>query len=156
MKTGVETNALALYEEALAACHAELGRGITDDAQLNRVGRYLFGPEWAGCTPADVHPDLSRERPYAIINTHAASTGGVHWLAVCWLGPRRRLLYDSFGRRSLAVTTRPAILRGSPGTKIEDADRDAEQDELTEDCGSRCLAWLVVCSLQGPEAARTI
>ena len=129
-----------------------VGNGSTNLGELDEVGRQLFGVEYLGTYTIDdakgVIKQLSRDKPYAIINNAPASTGGEHWVAVLWT-PSGVVIYDSFGRKSSALV--PALFGN--GKKITDSDLDAEQVSREQNCGARCLAWLCVADLAGAEYA---
>lgn len=143
-----------MYRRALRDIEASMGSRITSDAELDRVGQLLFREKWAGAVPSDVPCNVSRERPYGIVNT--TPPPGEHWMAVVWISPRRRLVYDSFGRRALEISHNPRTLNRGGAVQIEDPDQDREQGFAQSNCGQRSLAFLCVAALAGVHAARTI
>lgn len=145
--------ALATYEKALKKIRKDMGIRITDNTQLDKVGRLLFRDRWRGCYPADIDPKVSREQPYAIINTKRSP--GEHWMSCVWVNPRTRLIYDSFGRKALTITSDPKKM-APKGVRVVETEPDPEQKILQTDCGQRCLAFLVAVSLHGVEAAKAI
>ena len=143
---------MELYKHALKAIEAELGKGETSDADLNRLGRILFGKQWAAAVPANVVCPVSSARPYGITNTKGAP--GEHWMGVVWEAPKRRMVFDSFGRRVLRISADPKIL--AHGGRIDNTAAIDTQPILASDCGQRSMAWLVVYALRGADAARAI
>ena len=122
----------------------------TSNVELERMGRQLFGKKFHGVFASDGFPALTSRRPYAIVNTKTAASGGEHWLGVFRV-PRtgRLLVYDSYGR------THTSLLRTLPPDS-EDTDRDAEQSLTEKNCGQRALAWLSVVDMLGYTAARKV
>ena len=73
-----------------------MGEETTDENELNMAGLAMFPREWAGVFAADETPP---KRGYCIQNTAPRASGGVHWLARA-----NGLVYDSYGRRSTAIS----------------------------------------------------
>ena len=145
---GMET-----YSKALKIIERELGVGVTADDELDRVGHFLFRDAWAGVAPADRLLALTPAKPFGIVNTRPPP--GEHWMGVCYEDKRHHIVYDSFGRQALRITSHPKKL-APRGIHIEDTDQDAEQRLEEENCGQRSLAWLCVAALRGVDVARTI
>ena len=97
--------------------------------------------DWRGIYAKDGPWKEKIGKGYMIVNLDSKGQPGSHWVAVAG-----RLLYDSFGRKS--------ILGESNG--LQDVERDAEQRNAEDNCGQRCLAWLGVYRVLGPEIAYTI
>ena len=79
---------------------------------------------------------------------------GTHWVAL-YTTPSRILAYDSFGRRvkSLAPSYKKLPIRGR---QLVDTEDDAEQHFIEENCGQRCLAWILTAQQKGAAAALAI
>ena len=73
---------------------------------------------------------------------------GEHWVAV-HKGKTKTLFYDSFGRD-------PEELFPNISKKITSTEQDAEQRVEQTDCGQRCLAFLLICSIYGEEIAQMV
>ena len=69
---------------------------------------------------------------------------GSHWCAVV-KDKKYYIIYDSFGR--------DIKLKQKINIMTED---DAEQDINEQNCGQRCVAWLVVVAVKGIKIALTI
>ena len=88
------------YNEFLSAIVKRLGKNTTtDNTELHRVGRELFGARFKGVYASDGIPALTAKQPFAVVNTKAAASGGEHWLGIARI-PRtgRVLAYDNYGR----------------------------------------------------------
>ena len=140
------------YNEFVSVIEKRLGKNTTtDNAELYRVGRELFGARFKGVYASDGIPILTAKQPYAVVNNKAAASGGEHWLGIARI-PRtgRVLVYDSYGR------SHETLLPGALPPGSHDTDRDIEQSVAQTNCGQRSLAWLVVFDKLGPAAARLV
>ena len=77
-----------------------------------------------------------------IVNTDKADESGEHWLALAHDLKRGVIAYDSFGRQ-----VAPWALASDP---------DPEQRLLEQNCGQRCLAWLICWKKLGAVAALAV
>ncbi len=147
----MEKKAHRLYDYALQRMEEQLGTGVTYGNDLDRIGKVYLGKKFSGVYPADMLPLLSRKCPYAILNLDDSDEPGSHWIAVKYLGQKKCLVYDSFGRKTQRII--PSLAeRYTP----VDTDNDAEQENREDNCGSRSLAFLVVDDLFGKEVSRKI
>ena len=121
------------------------GTKITYNHDLNRIGKQLIGTEFLGVYPSDRMP---KNKGYYIANVDKSSQPGTHWLG-CVNSNGHRYIYDSFGRGSSSIIPH---VSGS----IIDADYDREQDINENNCGARCLAWLLVAQHLGIDNAMKI
>lgn len=129
------------YKAVLSKMYRRLGRGITTDRQLSRVGRSIFGSDYLGTFAQDSFPKTSiksNQPTYFIINVDKRDKPGTHWVAIYWSGTKFHI-YDSFGRSSRKLL--PHFVK-TIGYKFADADPDAEQARKEYSCGSRSMAWL--------------
>lgn len=125
-----------LYREFLIELEKELGSGTTYSTDLDRVGKQLFKDEWRGVFAVD--DNLPTEGCF-LVNTDKRGGEGEHWLAV-----RNGYYYDSFGRKANSFF---------PGSNFQESpDYDAEQAKKEENCGCRCLAWLLCAKYFGKKA----
>jgi hypothetical protein len=147
----MEKKAHRLYDYALKRMEEKLGTGVTYGNDLDRIGKVYLGKQFAGVFPADMLPMLSRKCPYAILNLDDSNEPGSHWIAVKYLGQKKCLVYDSFGRKTQRII--PSL---AERYNTVDADNDAEQENREDNCGSRSLAFLVVDDLFGTEVSRKI
>jgi hypothetical protein len=112
-----------------------LGNRITFNIELDRLGRYLFGP-LLGVFPRDKQP-AKHGKNYYIVNLDNSNQPGSHWVAVAG-----NLVYDSFGR--------------DLGFRMQRTEDDAEQENWEVNCGQRCLAFLCVYHRYGAQKAKLI
>lgn len=152
------TTARAVYDSAVELAERVLGTdGETTDAQLNRVGRRLFGRKYAGAYAADERPPLTGATPYAIMNAGRRAGGGTHWYAVARLpGGRAILASDSFGRPIRGFSEDYETLTQRGRYRVRNADRRPEQRRAENNCGARSIAWLWVYHTLGERAAAEI
>lgn len=127
---------------------SRVGSGATIGMDLYREGELLFGTKFVGVFPADQIP-RSTNFMYAIANLDSHNKPGSHWIAMAKLPGGREegyLVYDSFGRPT------EQIMQGMP-FPFEDTENDAEQLESEDNCGARCLAWLIIFDMFGAQGA---
>ena len=128
-----------IYNALLDHFERRLGRGVTVGNDLDTVGREAFGDyDWGGVYAKD--GDWRGKKGYKIVNLDSKGQVGSHWVAIAG-----GMLYDSFGRKSILGET-----------SLQDVERDAEQLKIEDNCGQRCLAWLGVYRILGPQIAYTI
>ena len=140
------------YNQLVSVIEKRLGKNTTtDNTELHRVGRELFGARFKGVYARDGLPALTAKEPYAVVNNKAAASGGEHWLGIARI-PRtgRVLVYGSYGR------SHKTLLPGALPPGSHDTDRDIEQNVSELNCGQRSLAWLAVFDKLGPAAARLV
>jgi len=136
-----------IYNNLLGIVHGMIGHNLTDTSQLKSIGKSLFGAKFTGVFARDKIPS---HFTYVICNLDKTGRKGSHWLAIAKVSETPEyLVYDSFGRRTSDIL--PELL-----LPTIDTDNDAEQADNEKDCGQRCLAWLSVFHLFGPQAAMTI
>ena len=123
-----------------------LGNKVTYSNDLHRVGKQLLGKDFIGVYPSDQIPML-KNKQCCILNLDKSDQSGSHWIAVYRVG-KTNLTYDSFGRKSSKII--PSL------KNVVDADYDSEQMIEEEDCGSRSIAFLLVCKYWRPELAKLI
>ena len=127
---------------------------ITDSKQLTDLGKTIFGKTFLGAHARDAFP-FTHMKPgdKGVINTHDTNMPGEHWVAVA-RGVKHTAkvyVYDSFGRRHLI---KPSHIKPLPrGTRLVPVDDDKEQKDAENNCGQRCLAWLMVFDQCGEEIA---
>ena len=114
-----------------------LGVSTTTSSQLDKVGRQ-FLPQFKGSHAADQIPNLNNQQ-CTILNLDKLGSPGSHWIGVFKSNDLYHI-YDSFGR-----STRQ-IIPSLDDLSVQDADYDAEQDINQNNCGQRCLAWLILAS----------
>lgn len=142
----------AIFNENLKTAHKYLGKGVTTDTQLNKVGKSLFGNDFIGTFPCDEIPNnLSKKTQYMIINNKPRKHGGEHWVACCNISDVV-YVFDSFGRSTESLIPSLFIGRGI----IIDTDYDKDQRYDQKDCGARCIAWIKLFDEYGVDNALLI
>lgn len=141
-----------IYDRKLLLVEAVIGSDTTWLSDLERLGRRLFGTKFSGVYPSDRIPKLSRETPYAIVNTDKSTESGSHWVALCKDGSDI-VFYDSFGRPANRLV--PSVKHSGNG-RVVNTDMDAEQKVMEANCGARCLAWIWVYDEYGSDIAKQI
>lgn len=122
-------------------------------SDLSRFAKKSFGNKFHGVYMRDEIPtDFNASRPYGIINLDRSTNPrqGSHWIAVAFQKPRELLVYDSFGALHKTPNELTRIYGKSRGTE---PDREQELDE--QNCGARCIAWLLLAECF-PKDARHI
>lgn len=135
-----EVKACRHYRKFLRVAVKALSNKTTFGIQLQKYGRKIFGLKFHGVYMSDQIPrNLSRHRPYAIVNLDKSTGPGSHWIAVAYRGAKKLWVYDSFGDLNKPP---PQIKRLYPRSVLTDP--DAEQSILETNCGARAMAWLMV------------
>lgn len=138
-----KTMAEAAYRRWLKFAERLLGSKVTNGAELKNVCRELFGEKFKGVFPSDRIPKLERGT-CAIANVDRSGEPGSHWVAVT-----PTLFYDSFGRRHKELVSHAKL-------KQHDTELDREQEFAEENCGARCVAFLIVSMVYGDSIAKHI
>ena len=139
------------YIRALNNIIGVMGNGETHGGDLQKMGKKLFGPKFKGVYASNTIPKI-KVGQYAIVNLDTTRGPGTHWMALA-KSDKGVCAYDSFGRSVYNVL--PSLQQSGNGQIIE-PEKDAEQDVDEENCGQRCLAFLVIFDLYGLEGARKI
>lgn len=108
--------------------------------QLDRIGKKLFETKWHGIYPSDKIPKLNSIKRYCILNLDRSDEPGSHWVALAKLKDGQTIFYDSFGRCHTKII--PALNLSGNG-RIINSEKDREQKIREENCGQRCLAFLM-------------
>ena len=155
-KTKEETNIELAYNDILKKVIEPLsGDKSTYLSELNQIGRKIFGVKFKGVFPSDKIPKLNDLAPYAILNLDTSTEPGSHWVSIAKRPEKNEtLLYDSFARKGSKII--PKLLYSGNGRIYDSDTKDAEQNIEEENCGARCLAYLVVVEKYGWDAARLI
>ena len=164
-----EKDALIIYNRALENFESMLGKNSTFSHQLERLGKVFIGKEFSGVFPVD---DIyfGNDQNYCIFNLDTSDMAGSHWVAL-YKHNGKKYLYDSFGRKTKEIIKLKHLQLDEnkqmddellksfveiEGNGIIDADNDAEQGILEENCGQRCLSWLYVVKYFGLKLALLI
>lgn len=154
MKVNKERYAMNIYNSILKDVEKNVGNTSTYSTDLERYGKKRFGVHFKGVYASDRIPSLNTLQKFAIINADKSNEPGSHWIAIAH-DPDKDITYcyDSFGRKNTQIL--PG-LKVSGNGRIIDSDRDAEQHIMEENCGARCLAWLLFYDTYGSKASLLI
>jgi hypothetical protein len=131
-----------------------IGNKTTYLGELEGAGKKLLRVKFKGVFPSDKIPKLNDLSPYCILNLDKSTESGSHWIALAKMpNSNDSLVYDSFGRDYRKIIPN---LNLSGNGRIDNTDKDSEQEILETDCGARCLAWLLVFDKQGADVAKLI
>ena len=134
---------MEFYDKVLVKIEKVIGNGSTSDVQLMDLCLKLFGQRFKGVFSIDDTFEL-KHGEMGIFNLDKRNMLGSHWVAVV-KDKKHYIIYDSFGR--------DIKLKQKINIMTED---DAEQDINEQNCGQRCVAWLVVVAVKGIKVALTI
>lgn len=128
-------------------------KGTTNNIELNRLCSELFGGKFHGVYPSDKIPNLNFHKNYCILNLDKSSQPGSHWIA-CVLDSNNDIyVFDTYDRSikkilpSIYKVKHHRILKGS---------RSVLEKDTGEDCGERCVAWLLLVEKYGIDVAKKI
>ena len=147
------------YDKILNTIYKALGRGVTTDNQLNRIGKKLLAKRYIGTFPQDIKPQqiMPKTRAgncYFIINTDLTKGPGLHWVSVYYSKADDKFyVYDSFARSSCSLL--PHFIR-TIGSSYIDINKKGDQANDEDNCGQRSLAFLIFVHKHGIAAARHI
>jgi len=138
-----------IYNEYVKKIISIFGNKETTTTILNNIGYKLFKNKYKGTYASNQVPLLNNKQPYCIINVDKSNMQGSHWVAVAYKN-KKVYVYDSFGRKtkSLIPHFRYKI--------YQDTEYDPEQNKSEDNCGQRCLAWLLIFDKYGPKKALQI
>ena len=134
---------MELYNKVLVKIEKLIGSGSTSDVQLMDLCLKLFGSRFKGVFAYDDIFEL-KHGEMAIFNLDTKKQPGSHWCAVV-KDRKHYTIYDSFGR-TIPLKQKNNIM----------TDKDAEQDITEQNCGQRCIAFLIVVAVKGMKVALTI
>jgi hypothetical protein len=126
-------------------------KGSTTTSELTECCNLLLH-DYIGTFPVDKIPKKMKNMQSCIINLDDSTQPGSHWIALYRTGSRGTIVYDSFGRKASKILFKKA----KELKKYINTESDAEQKKIEENCGQRCIAWLLLCEIYGENAALTI
>ena len=127
-----------LYHKILNIVVDGFHNEITDSIQLNKLAKKYL-PEFQGVYASDRIPC---KHGYYIINLDRSDEPGSHWCGL--IRGKTNYVYDSFGRVDILPI------------KAVYTERDEEQLHAEDNCGQRCVAWLILAKHWGVKAALEI
>lgn len=148
-----EEEVMAFYESALRQVERKMGKkGTTDTALQQHTPRFLKNVgRWRGVFA--LNEPWRNSHGYSIINLEPRHKSGEHWIAKA-----NDLIYDSFGRNGIVETREKEnqIGGGDDKRSLHYTDSDVEQRKREDNCGQRCIAWLMVYERFGREGAQLV
>ena len=138
------------YQLALQRVERKMGKKGTGEVELDQMaGFFLKRPTiWKGVFA--LNEPWRTVGGYRIVNLEPRANRGEHWVAVA-----HNLIYDSFGRDHVVEVREHKA--GLPAPRnFSYTDSDAEQRSSEDNCGQRCLAWLMTYDKYGQAGARQI
>ncbi len=127
--------------------------GETNNYELNKYCKSLFGRKFSGVYSANTIPILKRMQS-CIINLDNSDKPGSHWIVVCRDNKKCLYFYDSFGRKPQNIL--PNLLHRYNSYSINYDGKDKEQRKNEENCGANCIAFICVYYELGPNFALKI
>jgi hypothetical protein len=142
LKREKSLNIDALYNDILhRLVETKVGINSTYSSTLENIGDKLLFYKFRGVYASDKIPQLNDIKPYCILNLDKSNEPGSHWIALAKKKDKNEcLVYDSFGRNYKKIIS---PLGFSGNGRIYNTDKDAEQKISEQNCGARCLAFLV-------------
>jgi hypothetical protein len=129
-------NILKEYERNLMYLEDILGSKETNNIELDRLGRFLFGFRFIGVFSSDNMPVLQNNN-MCIVNTDSSRKAGTHWVA-CYKYRNKTYVHDTFDRD---VKSLSKFWKHKHNWINANSDRLQSYEEYN--CGTRCLAFLI-------------
>ena len=120
-----------------------------NSAQVNRMGKTLFGYRYLGTFPLDkvpLHFIKDAQLQHFIINTQTSNLPGQHWIAVTIYQRNKAYIFDSFGIPPPTLLINQLKERGIE--KIYYSKRQIQEFDTTI-CGQLALNHLLHVDLRG-------
>jgi len=125
----------------------------TNNIQLDRLCNELFGSKFYGVFPSDKIPNLNFHKKYCILNLDKSNQPGSHWIA-CVLDSNDDIyVFDTYDRIIRKILP---IIYKVKHHRILSGNRSVLQKIDGEDCGQRCIAWLLLVDRYGIDVAKKI
>lgn len=143
----------SIYKKLVNQMSKQYGSGETTNLQLQKLGKKLFGNKFKNVYPSDKIKSLEKGQ-CCIVNLDDSTKMGSHWTALSRDLNNKLYFYDSFGRSIDKII--PVLKKKFKGEKIHYDTKDKEQDINEDNCGQRCLCWLIIFYDFGGEMALKI
>ena len=116
--------------------------GETNNLELNKLGKLLFGELFIGVFSSDKFPKYIRNNEMFIINNKSSKSSGEHWIGFIKSSKNkdrkpRLYAYDSFSRD---------VHQLSPyfkNKKFINANTNRDESYAESDCGQRAMSYLI-------------
>ncbi len=144
------------YEENLMYIDDVLKKaGTTNNIELSRLGKGIFGELFLGVFSADKFPKYIRDGQMFIINNKSSKQQGQHWLSFIKSSKNRDhkpklYAYDSFNRD---------IHKLSPyfrNKRFINANSGRDESFAERDCGQRAMSWILSFNKHGDKVINVI
>ena len=90
------------YQQNLMYIEDLLGAGITNNFQLDSLGKFLFGDRYLGTFPSDQFPRHIKNDQCFIMNNKSSRSKGEHFIAF-YKYKNNTYAYDSFNRNAKKI-----------------------------------------------------
>ena len=135
------------YEQNLMLIEDILGPGVTTNVQLDKLCYYLFN-NYLGTFSSEKFPKHILKSQCFIINNKSSKSKGEHWIAVFMKD--KLYVYDSFNRNVHKLSHHFKNLH------FINSNTDRDESYKEDNCGQRCVSWLISASIYGPEKIMNI
>jgi hypothetical protein len=125
----------------------------TNNIQLDRLCNELFGSKFYGVFPSDKIPKLNFHKKYCILNLDKSNQPGSHWIACVLDGNDDIYIFDTYDRSIKKILP---IIYKVKHHRILSGNKSVLQKIDGEDCGQRCIAWLLLVEKYGIDVAKKI
>ncbi len=143
---------LKYYKHSLMYVQDIIGDKVTNNEQLDKLGYTLFKTDYLGTFPSDHFPKYIRDGNVFILNTDSSRSANKHghWIAFAKIN-KRLYYYDSFARPPSELTK---LWKKKRMINANKSDRD--QSYLSDSCGSRAIAFLMLAKRFGEKAINVV
>ena len=143
-----------LYINILKLLRNKFGNKVLWTDDIDRIMKLFFKNKALPTVPYD-HYKPNGGISYCVINTDSSKENGEHWVAI--YGNKNKLyIYDSFGRKTNYILKNFYNNMKKQGYEIIESKRDPEQADKQQDCGLRCISFLLVVKYSGIDNALLI
>ena len=136
------------YETNLMHVIDLLGDGETNNLQLNKLGKHLFGNRFIGVFTSDKIIKL-KNNEMCIVNTDPSNKKGLHWTALC-VYKDKVYFYDTFNRNYKKLS------KNWLNKKWINANKDRDESYKEANCGQKSICWLISFQKHGPKIINII
>ena len=142
---------LKSYEQFLVYVQDIFGDRVTNNVQLDNLCYKLFGSDYLGTYSSNMFPKYIKRGQVFILNTQSSRKSGEHWVAFAKLNNGTLIYYDSYARNKSELS------KYWKNRKMVNANKtDRDQSYKSEECGSRCIAFLILVKRFGEKAINIV